>query len=158
MYKKIEGELRAEGRRIVIVTAEFNAIVTDALTYGALDAFIYHGGKESDLTVIKVPGAFEIPGAVAQAVKHLNPNAVVTLGAVIRGGTPHFDFVAGETSRGIARLSLRNDIPVIFGILTTNTLEQALERAGTKASNKGWEVMESALKMVSVYEQLKNNG
>ncbi len=151
----IKGELTAKNRCITIVAAEFNPHVTGALVNGATDAFLFHGGQADNLELIWVPGAFEIPGTVQQILNSSRrTDAIVTLGAVIRGGTPHFDFVAGTAADGLAELSRTADIPVIFGILTTNNLNQALERAGTKAANKGWEVTEAALKMISVYEQI----
>jgi len=154
MINHVTGSISAVDTHITIVTAEFNSVISESLTHGAIDAFLFHGGIEENLSVIRVPGAFEIPGTVQRVLKFQNPDAVVTLGAVIRGGTPHFDFVAGESAQGIAELSRQFDVPVVFGILTTDNFEQALERAGTKSSNKGWEVMESALKMISVYRQL----
>ncbi|MBC8214668.1 MAG: 6,7-dimethyl-8-ribityllumazine synthase [Candidatus Marinimicrobia bacterium] len=157
MTNIIVGKPFAKGKKIHIVVGEFNEIVSDSLLNGAVDAYCNFGGNPDDLTIIKVPGAFEIPGAVKIAVENSFPDAVVTLGAIIRGGTPHFDFVATESSRRISELSLKYNIPVMFGILTTNDLKQALERAGTKAANKGWEVMESALKTISVYEQISDS-
>lgn len=154
MIDQINYKISAKDQKIVIVTADFNSEITEALTNGAMDAFLHNDGAEKDLTIIHVPGAFEIPGTVVQSINSLQPDAVVTLGAVIRGATPHFDFVAAEAARGIADLSQSYDIPIVFGVLTTNNLEQALERAGTKAMNKGWEVMESALKMISIYQQI----
>lgn len=141
--------------KITIVAADFNRVISQALLDGATDSFFFHGGKEENLSIIHVPGAFEIPGTVKQVLENQKPDAVITLGAVIRGGTPHFDYVAGESSRGIAELSRQFDVPILFGILTTDNFEQALERAGTKSSNKGWEVMESAIKMISVYSGIR---
>ncbi|MBC8478820.1 MAG: 6,7-dimethyl-8-ribityllumazine synthase [FCB group bacterium] len=152
---EIQGHLNAAGTKIVVIVAKFNREITDALLHGAIDAFLHYGGVENNLTVVKVPGAFEIPGAAKRIIESLKPHAIVTLGAVIRGGTPHFDYVAGEVSRGVARLSLESEIPVIFGVLTTDTLQQARERAGSRASNKGWDAVEAALDTLSVYEQIK---
>ncbi len=154
MINILQGLVTAIDTRVAIVVADFNGIISESLTMGAVDAFFFHGGSAENLTVIHVPGAFEIPGMVRQVLERQVWDAIITLGAVIRGGTPHFDFIAGEVAQGVAELSRKSDIPVIFGILTTNNYEQALERAGTKSSNKGWEVMESALKMISVYRQL----
>jgi len=155
MANEVKKSLSITESKITIVAAEFNQVISQSLLDGAIDSFFFHGGKEENLSIIRVPGAFEIPGTVKQILENQKPDAVVTLGAVIRGGTPHFDFVAGESSRGIAELSRQFDVPVLFGILTTNNFEQALERAGTKSSNKGWEVMESAIKMVSVYRDFR---
>jgi len=154
MINILQGLVTAIDTRVAIVVADFNGIISESLTMGAVDAFFFHGGSAENLTVIHVPGAFEIPGMVRQVLERQVWDAIITLGAVIRGGTPHFDFITGEVAQGVAELSRKSDIPVIFGILTTNNYEQALERAGTKSSNKGWEVMESALKMISVYRQL----
>jgi len=144
----------ARNVRVGIVVSEFNRQITDALLYGAIDAYRFHEGQRENLTTLKVPGAFEIPGTVNQLLKKKAVDAVLALGAVVRGGTPHFNYVSAEVSRGIAELSRTSDIPVIFGVLTTDTLEQARERAGTKAANKGWEVMEAALKTLRIYRQI----
>ncbi len=160
MTNIIQGKPTATGKKILIVVGEYNSVISDSLMNGAIDAYCNFGGNPDDLTIIKVPGAFEIPGAVKigieNSVKLIDSyiDGVVTLGAIIKGGTPHFDFVATESSRRISELSLELNIPVMFGILTTNDLNQALERAGTKASNKGWEAMEACLKTISVYEQI----
>ena len=146
----------AENQYIAIVISEFNEKVIVQLLNGAVDSFFNHGGKKENLKIFRVPGAFEIPGTVAQVMKHECPSAVVALGAVIRGGTPHFDFIAGESARGLAEISRSADIPVINGILTTNSLEQALERAGTKAGNKGWDAMESALQTINIYREIQS--
>ena len=156
MISEIKGHMDARDARVTIVMSEFNPLVTDQLLQGAVDAFLHRGGSQERLQIIRVPGAFEIPGTVAEYLRHNEPDAVVTLGAVIRGGTPHFDYVAGQAADGIGRLSQTHNLPIIFGILTTNTLEQALERAGTKAGNKGWEVMDAALQMISVYQQMNS--
>ncbi len=154
---KITGDTSAEGKKITIVAGEFNQPIVDQLIDGASDAFVHFGGESKNLKIITVPGAFEIPGTVNQVLKNSSPDAIVTLGAVIRGGTAHFDFIAGEAARGIGEFSRTSDIPVIFGVLTTYDLQQAQERAGTKAGNKGWEVMEAALQTISVYKQIKHS-
>ena len=142
---------------IVIVVSEFNHPIIENLLKGAQEAFFHHGGKKSYIRVHRVPGAFEIPGTIRQILKFHNPHAIVALGAVIRGETSHFDYVAGECARGVADLSIQYDIPIMFGVLTTENLQQALERAGTKAGNKGWEVMEAALQTIQVYEDIQSN-
>ena len=149
--------LNAAGKKVVIVMSEFNPMITESLLNGAMDAYLHNGGSEELVSVYKVPGAYEIPGTVKQVLDHAKPDAVVTLGAVIRGGTPHFDYVAGECARGVAVLSTKYDIPIMFGVLTTDNLQQAQERAGTKAGNKGWEVMEAALQTIQVYEDIRSN-
>ena len=121
-----------------------------------MDAYIAGGGKEEDVTIYRVPGAFEIPGAVKQVLANQSPDVVVTLGAVIRGGTPHFDYVAGECARGVSELSMQYDIPIMFGVLTTDNLQQALERSGTKAGNKGWDVMGAAIQTAAVYKDIQS--
>ncbi len=152
--KMISEKPQARDVRVGIVVSEFNRQITDALLYGAIDAFRYHQGQRKNLVTIKVPGAFEIPGTIAQLLKKGKVDTVLALGAVIRGGTPHFKYVAGEVTRGIAELSRNSDIPVIFGVLTTDTLQQARERAGTKAANKGWEVMEAAISTLLLYREI----
>jgi 6,7-dimethyl-8-ribityllumazine synthase len=147
--KEIEGILKADGKKIVLVAARFNDLVVGRLIEGALDCFVRHGGNEKDLTLVRVPGSYEIP-LVAGRMAKTEVDAVVCLGAVIRGGTPHFDYVAAEVSKGIAAESLRTGRPIIFGVLTCDTLEQALERAGVKSGNKGWDAMMSALEMADL--------
>jgi len=146
----------ASGLNIVIVISEFNPVITESLLNGAMDAYITGGGKEEDVKIYRVPGAYEIPGAVKQGLANLSPDAVITLGAVIRGDTPHFDYVAGECARGVSELSMQYDIPIMFGVLTTDNLEQALERSGTKAGNKGWDVMEAAIQTFAVYKDIQS--
>jgi 6,7-dimethyl-8-ribityllumazine synthase len=151
----LEGKLSGDGLKIALVVSRFNSFITERLLEGALDCLQRHGVGENDLTLARVPGAWEIPlvaNKLAQAGAH---DAVICLGAVIRGSTPHFDYVAAEVSKGIAQVSLESGVPVLFGILTTDTIEQAVERAGTKAGNKGYEAAESALEMVNL---LKNVG
>ena len=152
--RKIEGELVARDMRIGIVAARFNEFVVDSLVRGAVDALVRHGGSEKDITIVRVPGAWEMPWAVKQMAASRRYDAVLALGAVIRGATPHFEYVAGECASGIAQAVLAADVPVAFGVLTTDTIEQALERAGTKAGNKGADAAMSAIEMVSLLRRL----
>ena len=151
--KTIEGNLSAAGQKIGIVAARFNEFITSRLLGGAEDSFVRHGGNSADLEVIWVPGAFEIPFTAKKMALSGRYDAIVCLGAVIRGATPHFDMVANEASKGIAHVGLECNIPVIFGVLTTDSIEQAVERAGTKAGNKGFDAMTSAIEMVNVTRQ-----
>ncbi|MBZ7987523.1 6,7-dimethyl-8-ribityllumazine synthase [Campylobacter canadensis] len=146
----IEGKVTLNGdERFAIICARFNSFITDKLVEGAKDAFIRHGGNEKNLDLILVPGAFELPFALKQALKK-NYDAIVVLGAVIRGDTPHFDYVAAECTKGVANITLANDIPVSFGVLTTNTTEQAMDRAGIKSGNKGFEAMLTSIEMLNL--------
>ncbi|WP_456484903.1 6,7-dimethyl-8-ribityllumazine synthase [Desulfurobacterium sp.] len=149
--KIYEGNLDAEGLKFAIVVSRFNAFITDRLLEGAIDCIIRHGGSEDNIDIYKVPGAFELPLAVKKVGKR-DYDAVIALGAVIRGETPHFDYVAAEVSKGIANVSLSLEKPVAFGVLTTDTVEQAIDRAGTKAGNKGWEAALSAIEMVNLFK------
>lgn len=151
----IEGELLAEGHKIAIVASRFNEIITNKLLSGAIDAFVRHGGKEDDIDLAWVPGAFEIPVVAKKMAESKRYDAVVCLGAVIRGATPHFDMVANETTKGIAQVSLQTGVPVIFGVLTTDNIEQAIERAGSKAGNKGFEAVTTAIEMINLIGKLK---
>ncbi len=151
----IEGILRLEGNeKIAIIASRFNHLITDRLVEGAKDAFLRNGGKEENLDLILVPGAFELPFALKRALKTCKYDAVVCVGAVIRGATPHFDYVAAEATKGIANTTLQFDVPVTFGLLTTDTIEQAIERAGTKAGNKGFEAMMGVIEMINLYKEL----
>jgi len=152
--KTIEGDLSARDLRIAIVAARFNEFIVDSLVRGAVDALLRHGASQKDITLVRVPGAWEMPWAVKKLASSRRYDAVIALGAVIRGATPHFDFVAGECAKGVAQAGLAGDVPVAFGVLTTDSIEQALERAGTKAGNKGAEAALSALEMVSLFKQL----
>ena len=152
--KTVEGELQYSEGSFVIVSARFNSFIVDSLEGGAIDALKRHGVAESDITVVKVPGAYEMPLAIQALAQTGKYDAIIGLGAVIRGSTPHFDFVAGEASKGMANVALDNHIPVINGVLTTNTIEQAIERAGTKAGNKGAEAAISALEMVNLLKKI----
>jgi 6,7-dimethyl-8-ribityllumazine synthase len=147
----IEGNMRATGKKFAIVVSRFNSFVVESLLEGALDALERHGDvSDSDVTVVRVPGAYELPLAAKKIAKQGQYDAIIALGAVIRGGTPHFDFVAGECNKGLAQVSLEFDIPVSFGVITTDSIEQAIERSGTKAGNKGAEAALGALEMVNV--------
>lgn len=153
MKRVIEGNLVGTGLKIGIVASRFNDFITTRLLSGAEDALKRHGVNEEDVTVAWVPGAFEIP-LVAKKMAELGEfDAVITLGAVIRGATPHFDYVSNEVAKGVASTGMESGIPVIFGVLTTDTIEQAIERAGTKAGNKGWDVAVTAIEMGNLYKQ-----
>ncbi len=149
--KVIEGDFAAKGKKFAIVVSRFNSFVVESLLEGAIDALKRHGHVEDDdITVIRVPGAYELPLAAQRAAAKKEFDAIIAIGAVIRGGTPHFDFVAGECNKGLATVSMKHDIPVAFGVITTDTIEQAIERSGTKAGNKGAEAALGALEMVNV--------
>ncbi|MBK8169187.1 MAG: 6,7-dimethyl-8-ribityllumazine synthase [Sandaracinaceae bacterium] len=149
--KQIEGAFEvAKGTRFAIVAGRFNSFITDHLVAGAVDALRRHGVKDSQIVIAKTPGAFEIPLACRRFAASGKVDAVIALGAVIRGSTPHFDHVAGEVSKGCAQVMLTTGVPVLFGVLTTDTIEQAVERAGTKAGNKGWDAAMGAIEMVSL--------
>jgi len=151
----IEGKLRVvNGKKIAIVSTRWNHFIVDRLVEGAKDAFDRHGGDADDLTHVLVPGAFELPMIVDQLLASGKYDAICALGAVIRGSTPHFDYVAAEATKGIASMSLKYQKPVSFGLLTTDTIEQAIERAGTKAGNKGFEAMGVVIEMLDLYEAL----
>lgn len=150
----LEGNLIVpKGARFAIVASRFNHFIVDRLVEGALDAIARHGGDEANVTLVRVPGAWEIPLAVqriARGKRPRNVDGIIALAAVIRGSTPHFDYVAGEVAKGVAHVSLASGIPIAFGVLTTDSIEQAVERAGTKAGNKGWDAALSAIEMVSL--------
>ena len=150
MVKTMEGHFIAKGKRFGIVVSRFNDFITEKLLGGALDALTRTGAKESDIQIIKVPGAFEIPLAAKKAAQTGRYDAVICLGAVIRGATPHFDYVCAEVSKGVAQVGLDLELPVIFGVLTTDTVEQAIDRAGTKSGNKGWHAAMSAVEMANL--------
>jgi 6,7-dimethyl-8-ribityllumazine synthase len=153
--KTIEGDFTDKSGRFAIVVARFNSFVVESLLDGAIDALKRHGVDESNIRVIRVPGAFEVPLAVKKIAEQKLDDAIIALGAVIRGGTPHFEYVSGESSKGIGQVCLDYGIPVANGILTVNSIEQAIERSGTKAGNKGAEAALSALEMVSLLRQLE---
>lgn len=148
----IEGQLLGEGRKFALIVSRFNDFISDRLMGGALDALLRSGVKDEDIDIVKVPGAFEIPLVAKKMVNKKKYDAVICLGAVIRGATPHFEYVSAEVSKGIATVSIESEVPVIFGIITTDTIEQAIERAGTKAGNKGWSSAMSALEMANLVE------
>lgn len=150
----IEGNLIAKGMKIGIVGARFNEFIVSKLIGGAKDALLRHGAEESDLTLTWVPGAFEIPSAAKWMAKSGKYDAVICLGAVIRGATSHYDYVCSEVSKGIAHIALETDVPVLFGVVTTENIEQAIERAGTKAGNKGYDSAVAAIEMVQLKKQL----
>lgn len=152
--KIIEGELQAKGIKFGIVISRFNEFITGKLLEGARDALIRHGAKEEDIDVVKVPGSFEIPMVAKRMASKGLYNAVICLGTVIRGATPHFDYIAAEVSKGIASASMETGIPIAFGIITCDTIEQAVERAGTKSGNKGWDAAVTAIEMVQVLKKL----
>ncbi|MFT7684667.1 MAG: 6,7-dimethyl-8-ribityllumazine synthase [Candidatus Azotimanducaceae bacterium] len=154
MTKMIEGDFSAVTAKFVIVVARFNGFVVDGLESGALDALKRHGVNEKNILIVRVPGAFEMPLAAKKIAQAKDCDAIIALGAVIRGGTPHFDFVAGECASGLAKVSLEEQLPIAFGVLTTDSIEQAIERSGTKAGNKGADAAMSALEMVSLMRNL----
>ncbi len=154
MAKIIQGDLSGKGLRVGIVAARFNDFITARLLEGALDGLQRHGVAENDIEVVKVPGSYEIPMAAKMLAQSKKYHAVICLGAVIRGATPHFEYVSAEVSKGVAAVSMDSGIPVIFGVLTTDTIEQAVERAGTKSGNKGWDAAISAIEMANVVKQL----
>jgi 6,7-dimethyl-8-ribityllumazine synthase len=154
MPKTLEGKISAEGYRFGLVVSRFNDFISSKLVEGAVDALKRHGAAEEQLLLVKVPGAFEIPLAAKKLAESGKVDAVICLGAVIRGSTPHFDYVAAEVSKGIAMVSLDTKVPVAFGVLTTDNLEQAIERAGTKSGNKGWDAALAAMEMVDLLKQL----
>jgi 6,7-dimethyl-8-ribityllumazine synthase len=154
MPKIIEGRLDAKGLKIGILVSRFNSFISDRLVDGAVDALLRHGADRDNLVVVRVPGAFEIPPAARKMAASGHYDALVCLGAVIRGATPHFDYVSAEVSKGIAAVSMEAGIPVTFGVLTTDTLEQAIERAGSKAGNKGFDAAMAAIEMANLYRSM----
>jgi len=152
--KTIEGGLTIRGARFGLLAARFNSFIVDSLVEGAIDTLKRHGATDKDIEVVKVPGAFEMPLAAARMAAKKEYDAIIALGAVIRGGTPHFEYVAGECTKGLSQVSLQHDIPIAFGVLTVDSIEQAIERAGTKAGNKGVEAALSAIEMVNLLQNL----
>ena len=150
----IEGHLNAGGRKFAVTVSRFNHFITDQLLSGCIDTLVRHGASDGEITVVRVPGSFEIPMAVARLAKSGKYDAVIALGAVIRGDTPHFDYIAAEVTKGVAQAGLQNETPVIYGVLTTDTLEQAIEPAGTKAGNKGADAAMSAIEMADLSKKL----
>ncbi|WP_340680870.1 6,7-dimethyl-8-ribityllumazine synthase [Paraglaciecola sp.] len=152
----IEGNVRATGKKFALVVSRFNSFVVESLVDGALDALERHGEvSEQDITLVRVPGAYELPIAAQKLAQTKKFDAIIALGAVIRGSTPHFEFVAGECNKGLAQVSLQHNIPVAFGVITTDSIEQAIERSGTKAGNKGAEAAITALEMVNVLANIE---
>jgi 6,7-dimethyl-8-ribityllumazine synthase len=159
MTRTIEGNLIVpKGARFAVVASRFNHFVVDRLVEGAVDALVRHGAALGDVTVVRVPGAFELPLVVRRIAASKKVDAVIALGAVIRGATPHFDYVAGEAAKGIGGAAATSDVPIAFGVLTTETIEQAVERAGTKQGNKGWDAAVSAIEMVTLGRALTDAG
>lgn len=150
MPKLIEADLVAKGKKFAIVVSRFNDFITDKLVGGAVDALVRSGTLDKDIDVVKVPGAFEIPLVAQKIANRKRHDAVICLGAVIRGATPHFDYVSAEVSKGVAAASMATGLPIIFGVLTTDTLEQAIERAGSKSGNKGWDAALAAVEMANL--------
>lgn len=151
----IEGNFQVSGKKVALVVGRFNAFITRSLADAAVDTLVRHGVQDSDITQVWAPGAFEIPLVVKKLIDKGGYDAIIALGCVIRGGTPHFDYVAGEAAKGIGQLALSASVPVLFGVLTTDSIEQAIERAGTKAGNKGADAAMAALEMMSLMEQLE---
>lgn len=154
----IEGHLDATGLRFALIVSRFNEALTSRLEGGAVDCLLRHGADEDAITVVRVPGAFEIPMAAARVAASGNYDAVVCLGVLVRGGTAHFDLLAAETTKGVAQIALNGKIPLSFGVVTAENLEQALERAGTKMGNKGWEAAQAALEMARLYRAMEQAG
>ncbi len=154
MPKIIEGKLDAKGLRIGLLVSRFNSFISDRLVEGAIDALLRHGAEKEDINIVRVPGAFEIPPAAKRMAGSGRFDAIVCLGAVIRGATPHFDYVSAEVSKGVASISMDAGIPVAFGVLTTDSIEQAIERAGSKAGNKGFDAAMTAVEMANLYKAL----
>ncbi len=152
--KIVEGELQAKGLKFAIIVSRFNDFITSKLLDGAMDALLRHGAKEDDIDVVRVPGSFEIPLVAKKVASKGTCNAVICLGTVIRGATPHFEYVAAEVSKGIASASMETGVPMAFGIITSDTIEQAVERAGTKSGNKGWDAALTAIEMAQLMKKL----
>jgi len=152
--KIIEGELQAKGLKFGIIVSRFNDFITNKLLDGALDVLLRHGAKEEDIDIIKVPGSFEIPVVARRLALKGTYNALICLGTIIRGATPHFEYIAAEVSKGIASASMETGLPIAFGIITSDTIEQAIERAGTKSGNKGWDAAITAIEMSQLLKKL----
>ena len=152
--KKYEGELQAKDFRLAVIVSRFNEFITNKLLDGAVDALLRHGATEQNIDVIKVPGSFEIPLVAKKIARKKSYDAIICLGTIIRGATPHFEYVASEAAKGIALVSLESEVPVAFGIITADTIEQAIERAGTKSGNKGWDAALVAVEMAQLLKKL----
>lgn len=157
-HKVFEGQLDARGLKFALIVSRFNSFVTERLLAGALDALQRTGAAESDVEIVRVPGSWEMPAAAAVLARQKRFDAIVCLGAVIRGETPHFDYIAAEAAKGLAQVSLETGVPVAFGVLTTNTLEQAIDRAGAKSGNKGYEAAMTAIEMANLLRTLRQSG
>lgn len=155
MPNEIQGNLSAKGQKFCILVSRFNDFITGKLLEGALDALVRSGAKDDDITVVRVPGAFEIPVVAKKAAAGKKYDAIICLGAVIKGSTPHFDYVSAEVSKGVAAVGMDSGMPVIFGVLTTDSIEQAIERAGSKAGNKGFDAAMAAVEMVNLFKEMK---
>ncbi len=155
MPEIIEGKIVAKGMRFGIVASRFNDFISDRLIEGAIDALTRAGGSEKDIQIVRVPGAFELPITAKKLAKSGKFDAIICIGAVIRGATPHFDYISSEVAKGIALVGLETEVPVAFGVLTTDTIEQAIERAGAKMGNKGWDAAMSAIEMVDLFKNFK---
>ena len=155
MPKLLEGKISAEEFQFAIIVSRFNDFISSKLTEGAVDALKRHGATDEQVSLVKVPGAFEIPLTAKRLARSGKYHAIICLGAVIRGSTPHFEYVAAEVSKGIAAVALESEIPVIFGVLTTDHLEQAIERAGSKSGNKGWDAAMAAMEMLNLFKELE---
>ena len=153
--KEINGFLQADGLKFAIVVSRFNDFITNKLLDGAVDCLVRHGGNEENITVVRVPGAFEVPYVAKAVAEKREYDAVICLGAVIRGATPHFEYVAAESAKGVAAAAMSTGVPVVYGIVTTDTIEQAVERAGTKAGNKGWDAALTAIETANLMNELK---
>ena len=154
-YNTIEGKLDASGLKFAIVVARFNSFITERLLDGAMDGLVRHGAKASDVDVVRVPGSWELPLTVSEVAKTKKYDAILCLGAVIRGDTPHFDYVAGEAAKGVGQVTMQTGVPIAFGVLTTNTVEQAVDRAGAKSGNRGFDAATTAIEMANVLRQLR---
>lgn len=153
-YRIVQGKLDAKGLKVSVIASRFNDFITDRLIDGAVDCLVRHGAQEDQITVYRVPGSFELPLAAKKVVSAGNVDAVICLGALIRGQTPHFDFIASEVTKGIAQISLDSGVPVTFGVITADSLEQAVDRAGAKVGNKGFEAASGAIEMVNLIREL----
>ncbi len=151
-----EGKISGEGKKFAVIVGRFNDFISDRLLGGTLDALTRHGANDADIDIVKVPGSFEIPLMAKKMAQKKKYDAIICLGAVIRGSTPHFKYVSAEVSKGVAQVGLESEIPVIFGVITTDTLEQAIERAGSKSGNKGWSAAVAAMEMANLMESVDN--
>jgi 6,7-dimethyl-8-ribityllumazine synthase len=152
--QELEGQLTIRGARIALLVSRFNSFIVDSLLNGAIDTLKRHGAEDRELQIVRVPGAYEMPIAAKRLAASQRYDAIIALGAVIRGGTPHFEYVAGECTKGLSQVSLQHDIPIAFGVLTVDNIEQAIERAGTKSGNKGAEAALSAIEMINLLREI----